>query len=166
VRLNVSAGQPSTTSKPKTTPNTPSKPKPKTVPAPNLVGETLASARRILLAHGLRIEVRYVPSGQPAGTVLGQSPRPGATVQRGAVFVTVSKGKPQPTGVLVPDVVGEDEQSATADLQTAGFTVSTNSQTTSDPAQDGTVVSQQPSGGTRASKDSTVTITVAHYEGG
>lgn len=155
VLLNISQGK--STGTPQTA---------KKVPAPNLIGKTLTSARRILQAQGLRIEVRRVPSSKPADTVLGQSPRPGVTVPRGAVFVTVSKGQPQATGVVVPDVIGEDQSTATSDLQAAGFTVSTLSQTTTDPTQDGTVVAEQPSGGTRAARGSKVTITVARYQGG
>jgi serine/threonine-protein kinase len=61
----------------------------------------------------------------------------------------------------VPDVVGEDQQTATSDLQNAGFQVQVITVPPTDPSQSGNVVDEQPAGGTRAPRGSTVTIYVA-----
>ena len=68
-------------------------------------------------------------------------------------------------GTTVPDVVGEDQATATSDLEAAGFTVTAVDSQTSDPGQDGLVVDQDPSGGSTAS-GSDVTIYVGRYSGG
>jgi serine/threonine-protein kinase len=57
-------------------------------------------------------------------------------------------------------VVGQDQQTATSTLQNAGFQVQAIMVPASDPSQNGMVVDEQPSGGTRAPDGSTVTIYV------
>jgi beta-lactam-binding protein with PASTA domain len=61
---------------------------------------------------------------------------------------------------MVPDVVGQDQQSATSTLRAAGFQVQVITVPPPDPSQSGNVVDEQPSGGTRAPKGSIVTIYV------
>lgn len=53
------------------------------ITAPNLVGQQLADARRKLTALGLHVVVTQVASAQPAGTIVDQAPKPGATLQKG-----------------------------------------------------------------------------------
>jgi eukaryotic-like serine/threonine-protein kinase len=57
-------------------------------------------------------------------------------------------------------VVGQDQQTATNMLQSAGFRVQVIMVPPPDPSQSGMVLDEQPSGGTRAPKGSTVTIYV------
>src|SRR5688500_7625212 len=58
-------------------------------------------------------------SAKPRGIVLGQNPDPGTEVDEGEnVRLAVSSGPPRET---VPDVVGETESDARADLTAAGF---------------------------------------------
>ena len=47
-------------------------------------------------------------------------------------------------------------------LESAGFKVSVQNQDVQDPGLDGIVLSQNPTGGTKAPQGSTVTITVGH----
>jgi eukaryotic-like serine/threonine-protein kinase len=61
--------------------------------------------------------------------------------------------------VTVPSVVGADEPRAEAALRRDGFRVDTNSRPASKPR--GTVIGQDPPGGTRADEGSTVTLTVS-----
>jgi eukaryotic-like serine/threonine-protein kinase len=61
---------------------------------------------------------------------------------------------------IVPNVVGEDQQAATATLQNAGFKVQVLSVKPTNFAQSGKVVDEQPAGGTRAPDGSTVTISI------
>jgi serine/threonine-protein kinase len=63
-------------------------------------------------------------------------------------------------------VTGEDEATATVDLQNAGFTVDSVDSATSDPSEDGVVLDESPSGGSHAADGSSVTITVGRYSGG
>jgi eukaryotic-like serine/threonine-protein kinase len=61
--------------------------------------------------------------------------------------------------VTVPTVVGADQANAEAKLRQDGFRVDTTLKTAEQPK--GQVIGQDPSGGTRAKKGSTVTLTVS-----
>ena len=62
--------------------------------------------------------------------------------------------------VSVPDVVGQDVESATRALENKDFTVTTEEKTDADVAK-GDVISQDPEAGTDADKGSEVTLTVS-----
>jgi eukaryotic-like serine/threonine-protein kinase len=76
--------------------------------------------------------------------------------------VKVSKG---PATAAVPSVVNQTRGDAEAALSGAGFTANTVEQATSDPAQDGIVISQNPASGTQKPQGSAVTIVVGRYSG-
>jgi beta-lactam-binding protein with PASTA domain len=129
------------------------------VAVPGVVGSTLVEARQQLRDAGLRSTVERVPSPEPAGSVVGQSPAAGARVSKDqAVALRVSSG---PDEIAVPDVTGLDEEAARAELQAAGFRVTVVTEPTTDASQDGLVVSQDPSGGSSAREESRVTLTIA-----
>jgi eukaryotic-like serine/threonine-protein kinase len=65
----------------------------------------------------------------------------------------------RPVSKIVPDVVKEVASTATAQIENAGFTPSIINVQDSNPA--GTVVRQNPIGGTKANEGSTVTLTVS-----
>ena len=145
---------------------------------PDLVGKKLRDARAALRRVGLVTEIRRVPSVEPRDIVVGQARKPGTQAKSGDhVLVTVSSGvkpksKVKPTGTgsssqtaAVPDVVGEDEATATQDLRSAGFEVEVVDQATTDPSQDGSVVDQTPAAGDSAPANSTVRISVARAGG-
>jgi serine/threonine-protein kinase len=69
----------------------------------------------------------------------------------------VSSGAAQ---VTVPDETGRKQADATADLQGRGFHVVVTDQSVTDSSQDGRVVDQTPSGGTKVDPGSTITLTV------
>src|SRR5262249_42218010 len=73
------------------------------------------------------------------------------------VTLFVSSGKPEKQ---VPNVVGLDQATASAELTSAGFNVGPTT-VTSTTATPGNVISQSPGAGTDATPGSTVTITVA-----
>ena len=158
VRINVSTGQQggggaATTAGTTTTGA-------QTVKVPNVVGLQQAPAQRQLHAAGLGASVRYVASQQPSGRVLSESPVAGATVKKGSnVRISVSLG-PNGTTAQVPDVVGQDQQTATTTLQDAGFQIQVIMVPPPDPSQSGIVIDEEPAGGTRAPEGSTVTIYV------
>jgi eukaryotic-like serine/threonine-protein kinase len=95
-------------------------------------------------------------STEPQGKVLSQSPGAGKLVPRGSqVTIFASTG-----AITVPDVTGEDRQTAVNGLKKAGFTVAVTEQTTTDPAEINRVLSEFPPGGSRGQRGDTVTISV------
>jgi beta-lactam-binding protein with PASTA domain/tRNA A-37 threonylcarbamoyl transferase component Bud32 len=134
---------------------------PAQVTVPNVTGQNEASATSELSNVGLKADVSEEESDQDPGTVLRQSPSAGSKVDKGAtVALVVAKA---PTRVEVPNVVGEDQGSASSALSAAGLTVVTDTQDVSDQAQDGIVLDQDPGAGTRAQKGSRVTIVVGRF---
>jgi serine/threonine-protein kinase len=94
------------------------------------------------------------------GKVIRTSPAPGTPLERGStVTLVVSSGPPETPQVTVPDVIGQSENSATAELQAAGFKVKTQDVLVDD-ADDGLVQDQSPNAGAKADEGSTVTIVV------
>jgi serine/threonine-protein kinase len=164
VRINVSAGSaaPSTTTT--TAPSPPPPPPPARAAArsvPEVKGTRQEAAQRTLNNAGFKSGVVYVPSDEPQGRVVSQSPAGGLTRSRGTrIQLNVSLGPSPGTQKVVPDVVGLDPQAARARLSSAGFNVQTLTQSVSNRSQAGKVVDEQPSNGRRAPARSTVTIYV------
>lgn len=132
-----------------------------TIEVPRVVGLTSSDARSTLRDLGLRSTQRPVESMRPKGTVVAQSPRPGARLREGqAVTLTVSTG---PALVSVPAVVGLDEQAARNELEAAGFEVEVVERATDLVEEDGVVVDQDPAGGASRPKGSVVTITIGLF---
>jgi serine/threonine-protein kinase len=131
---------------------------PPRIEVPDVLGVPAAEARSRLRAAGLRVRSVGVVSEEPAGTVLEQSPRAGAEVEKGAsVRLTVSTG---PAEVDVPDVTGLDESTARTELERAGFRVQVTDEPTADPAEDGVVLRQTPASGSAARDGAIVTLIV------
>src|SRR6266545_4072210 len=129
---------------------------------PSVVGQPLHQAIAVLEGAGFKVgPPRYLDSEQTKDTVIGQDPSGNSSAPRGAtVTVTVSRG---PKTTTVPDVTGEDAETAKVRLRGAGFKVRIVPFETSDPNLDGQVISQSPDAGTEAAPKSTVTITVGKY---
>jgi eukaryotic-like serine/threonine-protein kinase len=137
-------------------------PAPATVP--NVVGQTLSDALTTLRNDGFNPNPSYVNSDAPQNQVISQNPTPGTSSTKGTtVNLKVSNGPPQ---VTIPSVVGESAQQAVADLQSAGFQVNQQFVSVSEPSEDGIVQSQNPDGGTTATKNSTVTIEIGQHSPG
>jgi serine/threonine-protein kinase len=125
---------------------------------PNVIGQQYDSAAGQLQGQGFAVARRDVDSSQPVDTVIDQQPKGGGSLARGGtVTLFVSRGPEQST---IPDVTSQDEESATDALERSGFTVDVQEQDTTDPNQEGIVLSQDPPGGTRAEQGTTVTIVV------
>ena len=92
------------------------------------------------------------------GTVISQSPSANTQADKGAeVDITVSSG---PSTVKVPDVSRQSVSSASANLASAGFKVTTVSQASSTvPA--GEVIGTNPAAGISVAPGTTVTIIVS-----
>jgi beta-lactam-binding protein with PASTA domain len=166
VRLNVSQGAPAATTTTTTAPAPTTTGAAATAKVPNVVGQSQAAAQRHLHAAGFRVRTVYVASTQPQGTVVAQHPAPGASLRRDSrVRINVSNGPNAKPTTAVPDVSGEDEATARADLQAAGFRVSVVDQPTSDENEDGLVLDQDPPAGTQVPAGSLVTIYVGRFSG-
>ncbi|MEY2397183.1 MAG: eukaryotic-like serine/threonine-protein kinase [Actinomycetota bacterium] len=129
---------------------------------PNVVGkpEDIAVDALRNADGAFKVTTKRVSSNTvDSGNVISQDPPAGSEAAKGAnVTITVSSGAEK---VNVPDVTGETEATARDDLTTAGFKVTVVHQATVTPSDDGTVIDENPNGGTSATKGSTVTITVA-----
>ncbi|HEU4656749.1 MAG TPA: Stk1 family PASTA domain-containing Ser/Thr kinase, partial [Capillimicrobium sp.] len=126
---------------------------------PDVSGEKRKAAIKQLEDAGFEVREREESSDTvDAGRVVSTSPAAGALAELGSeVTVVVSTGPPL---VAVPDVVGDDEDSARSALETAGFSVDVTEQE-SETEEPGTVLSQDPAGGEEATEGSTVTLVVA-----
>ncbi|MFJ2292172.1 Stk1 family PASTA domain-containing Ser/Thr kinase [Streptomyces sp. NPDC087894] len=129
------------------------------VDVPNMVGSTVEEAQR--LAENAEVTLK-VGSKEPCETqekdkICSQTPGSDTQMETGeTVTVVVSTGAPK---VEVPDVVDESADSARKALEDKGFTV--NVKTAESDKSPDTVISQDPAGGSKAEKDTEVTITVA-----
>ena len=133
------------------------------VPVPGVVGLPLKSARDVLIAFQLGTTVVPVSSASDTAKVTAQSPAAGTLVDRGTrVQVTVSTG-PKPEPVEVDNVIGQTYDVAVAMLQARGFSVERKEVDSDQPA--GVVVGQDPSGGSRRPRGSTVTLSVSKGPG-
>jgi eukaryotic-like serine/threonine-protein kinase len=131
---------------------------PKPVAVPNVIGHTFATANSELQAAGFAVARRDVESDQPADTVISTSPSVGTFQPAGTkITVNVSKG---PATSAVPNVEGQDQNSAIQQLRASGFRVRIQPQATTNPDEDGIVLSQDPAGQAQAPPGTTVTITV------
>lgn len=135
---------------------------PAPVAVPPVVGQPLDQAIAVLEGAGFKVgPPRYLDSDQPKDTVLGQDPTGNSSAPLGAtITLTVSRG---PKTTTVPDVTGEDVESAKARLKGAGFKVRVVTIETSDQLLDGQVITQSPDAGTEAAPKSVVTLTVGKY---
>ena len=144
VRVNVSQG-----------------PQPVTVPA-DLIGQPYENASSELFGAGFAVKRQDVDSDKPKDTVVAATPAPGTGAPPGStVTLSVSKG---PKTIEVPDVTGVDQAQATQTLTDAGFKVATTTVPTTDPSQNGLVVSQDPTGLSQAKPGSKVTIAIGQLQ--
>jgi serine/threonine-protein kinase len=136
---------------------------PQQVAVPSVVGQSLAAATAALHNAGFNVNPTYQDSTATQNLVIHQNPTPGSKEPKGStVDVTVSNGPPQ---VSVPDVVGYTSQQAVQTLESAGFKVSQQTLSVSDPSQNNIVQQQNPAGGSRTTKGDIVTITVGVSSG-
>jgi beta-lactam-binding protein with PASTA domain len=131
---------------------------PTTVKVPDVVGQSQDDARRRVREADLRAEIKRESSTKVAdGTVIRTDPGPGRLIERNSsVTLFVSSG---PGEVVVPNVVGEDQESAVSRLRAEGLSPIVRERSSSEPVD--TVVDQTPAGGQRVEEGSSVTIFVS-----
>jgi eukaryotic-like serine/threonine-protein kinase len=126
---------------------------------PSVDGLTQSQARRKLEAAGFKVTVaREASDSVPTGQVTRTAPPAGTQIDKGStVTLFISSG---PQKVTVPSVVGQSQDSASAELANVGLKVQPVAQdsTTETP---GNVLSQDPAAGSQVGRGATVTITVA-----
>jgi serine/threonine-protein kinase len=132
---------------------------PEAVQVPDVQQQDLASAEAELNGAGLVVgNVSEEPNEDfPEGTVIRQSPGPGASAAEGDAVDLVLAA---PLGsVTVPPITGNTVSSAETKLANAGFDVATQEVASDEPAA--TVVGSDPPEGTEVDPGSTITILVS-----
>jgi beta-lactam-binding protein with PASTA domain len=168
VRLNVSKGAgtatttaagttaPATTTSATTTSSAPKPPSSGT----DYAGQQLADAVQKIADGRQQAIVAYASSAQTAGVVVS-SARAGSRER-----LEVSAGPHPKAAADVPDVTGEDADTAQQDLRAAGFTAIEVEWPVSDAAKDGVVVYETPAASGQIPRGSAVVIYVGSATGG
>ncbi|MET8445895.1 Stk1 family PASTA domain-containing Ser/Thr kinase [Streptomyces sp. NPDC005209] len=133
---------------------------PEIVRVPDLTGRPLDKAQDLLKKNALEpgMVTREFSDSVDKGTVIRTEPGAGTKRHAGsAIALVVSKGSP----VDVPDVTGEDLDSARSDLQDAGLQVKIAPQRVNSEYDKGQVALQTPKGDSEAAEGDTVTLTLS-----
>lgn len=135
------------------------------VVVPDLIGLPGKRALETLHSLGLSIgEPSAEPSTEvPAGNVMDQTPAAGATVAHGAAVDLVFSHGAVP--FVMPDVVGQTEEDATATLEAAGL-VPTSVDSYDASVAEGTVIAQGPEAGGATGTGMVVSIQVSRGASG
>jgi serine/threonine-protein kinase len=131
---------------------------PGTARVPRVVGLTERAAARKLEDRGFQVETETRFSNEvEAGLVIGTEPEAGTKIEGGStVTLIVSEGS---NLVEVPSVVGQQQQIAENAIEQAGLIVNVDSEDSDEP--EGTVIAQDPAGGSSAEQGSVVIIVVS-----
>jgi beta-lactam-binding protein with PASTA domain len=151
---------------------------PETVTVPEVVGREEADAVRLLEDRDFQVRVEREPRDEEDGRVVEQNPEAGTEASPGDLVVIIVSTGPTPTEtevetevetetepvepqeVDVPDVMGQDHVDAGAAVDDAGLVANTHP--VPDETQErGTVVAQNPDGGTRVNEGSPIRLNVA-----
>lgn len=133
---------------------------PRTVPVPRVAGQPLERARERLKAAGLEpgMVTREFSDEAERGSVIRTTPEAGTERHAGsAIALVVSNGAP----VDIPDVSGEDAETARQDLTDAGLKVKIAAERVNSDYDKGQVVSQSPEPGAQGAEGDTVTLTLS-----
>ncbi|MEV7795428.1 Stk1 family PASTA domain-containing Ser/Thr kinase [Streptomyces sp. NPDC087512] len=128
------------------------------VAVPNVIDKNVDEATQTLEDKGFKVETKQTESSQEEGTVLNQDPDPGTEREKGST-ITLEVAKPVEKET-VPDVLNRTCEEAKAQMQANNLVATCSEQPTTDPNQDGKVVSTTPSAGQAVDKGSSVTIVV------
>jgi serine/threonine-protein kinase len=134
---------------------------PNTIQIPDVRGQSENDARNALSGAGFsNVQAQQEASNDvEQGQVIRTDPPAGQQAAANAtITLFVSSGRGQ---VGVPDVVGRTEDNARALLQ--GFDVQTTDEDTSDPNQDGRVLSQNPPANSQVDEGSAITLVIGRF---
>jgi serine/threonine-protein kinase len=127
------------------------------VAVPDVTGDDLADAANTLGQAGFKTKTtQEASSSVDQGKVVRTDPGAGDRIDKGStVTIVVSSG---PEQITVPNVIGKTGDEAKADIEAAGLVYKEAATAPSNADQDGKVVQQNPSGGTKVEKGTTVTV--------
>jgi serine/threonine-protein kinase len=127
---------------------------------PSVVGQQATVATATLRADGLDVTIQQQVSDKPPGSVLSTNPPPNALVKKGDM-ITMKVAEPAPVQQILvpPGLTGTTVANAEAILQSAGLQYSVAYRTST--AQKGTVLSTNPTSGTKINVGGTVALTVS-----
>jgi len=127
------------------------------VDVPSVLGEDVQDAQATLLEANLLVSIEYQTNSEvPNDQVFAQDPPSGERVEAGeTVTLQVSSG----TEKVVPNVIGEDVEAATAELQQQGYSVVLTPSTS--PLDPGTIIDQNPGAGVALAAGEEVEIIVS-----
>jgi serine/threonine-protein kinase len=128
---------------------------------PDLKGKTKSSAEYAIVSAGFQIGgVSYENSDLPIDTVISQSPNAGEmTPGNSKIHIIISLG-PREELITVPDMRGRTVEEAQATATQLGLTLTVREVDTTDPAQSGRVLEQNPAPNATVKKGGAVTIDV------
>jgi serine/threonine-protein kinase len=130
------------------------------VSVPNVVGLTAGQATQTLHNDHLTVGSSTVrASSTTKGQVLSTDPKAGASVSKNSAVNLVVSGGPNIPTVVVPSVTGKQLTQAIALLQGANLGYTVHNVTSNQSV--GTVLSQDPAGGTKILETHKVTLTVS-----
>jgi serine/threonine-protein kinase len=136
-----------------------------TIPT-DIIGADVGAATTELQNLGLKVaqppQTQTVSDSGQVGKVLDSNPKTGVTVAKGSP-VTLIVGV-APGTIQIPDVSGQDQQTATNTLQQSGFKVFPT-QEASDTVSQGNVIRTAPPAGSTVNKGSNVTLVVSSGKG-
>jgi serine/threonine-protein kinase len=169
VRINVSDGSGGTstgTSTGTTTAKADTTPAPVTATVPDLAGMDLQAAANSLAKANLLAGVQYVPSQDPLGSVVAQSPKAGETTSaRSHVTVNVSSGPGAKAQKTVPDATGQTLDQAVRTMNGAGLRLVFTKIAVTRRDEAGKVVEQSPRVGRTAPQNAQVLVYIAAFRG-
>ncbi len=136
--------------------------RPSHVAIPDVIGQNVDQATRVLDSKGFDVAIKAVPSVAPRNQVVEQDPIPtdrgGGKAEEGStVTLSVSSG---PAIVAVPDVSNLNEPDATKRLEDAGFQVNVR-QEFSKTVHKGLAIGTEPAAGTQLSTAQPVTLLIS-----
>jgi serine/threonine-protein kinase len=134
----------------------------KTVVVPNVLGLDRVTATSQLRKAGFVVNANPRDSDEPEDQVLEQDPSAGEEVEEGSeITIIYSSGVGT---ITLEDFVGQKSSYAERKLQNEGLSVSIVKQDTEESSEDGIVLNQAPSAGTKMSPGGRVTLTVGKYK--
>jgi serine/threonine-protein kinase len=132
------------------------------IQVPDVSGQSPEDAKTQIEGLGLKLDPNYaeeeVDDDSQVGKVIASDPAANTPVDKGATIkITLGKEKEQQS---VPNVVGQDFDTAKTNIEAKGFQVQKQEQASDKPA--GQVIAQNPTG--KQAPDTTITLTVSTGE--
>jgi eukaryotic-like serine/threonine-protein kinase len=130
---------------------------------PGVIGLQQSAAQSRLEARNFVVDVDTRNADEPEGQVIDQSPGEGSRIEEGSrVTIVVSTGA---GSVVMPSVIGQPEDTARSTLIARGATnIRIVERSTDEESEDGLVLDQAPSPGSRILSSDQVTIFVGAFE--